>query len=241
MRGKKKEINIPNKLRQRAALWANVVLKCKHAEERLALVRVQLGQLVGLSPQSVPFFQLEDGAQVNGVVPALPLAVASLLRRVLARRPHRAQQGYLATEGVRLAPDPVAERLEDLPRCLFVPVAAGHLERRLAVNKIQAGFGDDDGVVVEPQAALGERLALTVLPLQLLFADLSVIEAPCEHGVKQHSSSPRKKHLPMLKMTTCVPVAGLLGSKVLLNEGNLTCDLILVCLLDYLLSLWTHH
>lgn len=63
----------------------DVVLKCKHTEESLALVCLQLGQLVGLGPQFVPHFQLEDGAQVNGVVPALSLAVASLQRRVLTR------------------------------------------------------------------------------------------------------------------------------------------------------------
>lgn len=56
----------------------------------------------------------------------------------------------------------------------FVPFVAGHSERSLAVNKVQAGFGNDDGVVVELEATLSERLALTIPPLQLLFSVLSI-------------------------------------------------------------------
>ena len=44
---------------------------------------------------------------------------------------------------------------------------AGHPERRLAVDEVQARLRDDDLVALEPEAALGERLAYAAPPLQL--------------------------------------------------------------------------
>lgn len=61
----------------------------------------------------------------------------------------------------------MAERCEAFSRTLLVAVVAGDSERRLAVDEVEACLWDDDLVVHQSEAALSERLALTVLPLQL--------------------------------------------------------------------------
>lgn len=154
-----------------------VISKCKYAKESLALVGLQLRRLVGFRPQPVASVQLEHCAQVDGVVPAVSHSVAVLLSRVLARRPHRAHQRGVAADGLGEAQDPVAEGRAVLPGSLLVGVAAGDSEGRLAVDEVQAGFRDDDLVVLQLEAALSERLALTVLPLQLARHTLSFVVA----------------------------------------------------------------
>lgn len=170
--------------------WA---LKCKHTKEVLALVRLQLRQPVGLRPQPVPRSQLEDGAQVDGVVPAVCLAGAPLWLE-LAGRPDGAQQGGAASGGVRVAPHPVAEWRQALPRRLPVPVPAGHLERGLAVDEEEAGGGDEDGVAAELEASLGEGLALIAPPLQLLLPLLVVLDAACKPTNTLKVSKHTNKH-----------------------------------------------
>lgn len=161
-------------------LCLGVISKCKHTKESFALVGLQLWQLVGLRPQSVSSVQLKHCTQINGVVPALSASVAALQSCVLARWPHRAHQRGFATYGVWVAPDPVAERREPFSRSLLVAIAAGDSERRLAVDEVEAGFWDNDLVVHQLEAALSERLALTVLPLQLVFKTLAFFVATCK-------------------------------------------------------------
>lgn len=162
--------------------WA---LKCKHTKEVLALIRLQLGQPVGLRPQPVARSELEDGAQVDGVVPAQPLAGAPLWME-LAGRADGAQQGGAASGEVRVPPHPVAERRQAPPRPLSVPVPAGHLEGGLAVDEVEAGGGDADGVAAELEAPLGEGLALVAPPLQQLLPLLAVLDVACTH-THQHT------------------------------------------------------
>jgi len=52
-------------------------------------------------------------------------------------------------------------------RPLVLVVAAGHSERRLAVDEVEAGFWDDYSVILQVEATLSEGLALAVTPLQL--------------------------------------------------------------------------
>lgn len=165
-----------------------VISKCKHTKESLALVGLQLWQLVGFRPQFVSSVQLKHCAQIDGVVPALPVPVAVLLSGALARRPHRAHQGGFAAYGVWVAPDPVAQRCEVFSRPLLVAIAAGDPERRLAVDEVEAGLRDDDLVVHQSEAALSERLALTVLPLQLVFQTLVVVVATWKQSEKKQLS-----------------------------------------------------
>lgn len=74
----------------------------------------------------------------------------------------------------------MAERREAFSRSLLVAIAAGDSERRLAVDEVEAGFWDNDLVVHQLEAALCERLALTVLPLQLVFKALAFSVATCK-------------------------------------------------------------
>lgn len=140
-------------------------LKCKHAKEGLALLPLHFGQLVGLRAQRVALPQLEHGAQVDGVVPAVAGRLAALRPPgALTRRPHAADQRHPAPHGVGVAPYAVAER-----RRLGVAAvgAAGDAVGRLAVDEVQAALGDDDLVVEQLEAPLGEGLALGAQPLQL--------------------------------------------------------------------------
>lgn len=152
-------------------------LKCKHAKEGHALLSLQLGQLVGLRPQFVAYVQLKHRAQVDGVVPALIFGDVAVRGRALAHRPHPAHQGCIIPHGIGVTPDPVAERREAVSAA--VRVAADDVERRLAVDKVEAGFGDDDLVVHELEVALGERLALIAHPLKQI---VGFIVASCNRG-----------------------------------------------------------
>lgn len=61
----------------------------------------------------------------------------------------------------------MAERREAASRSVVVAAfAAGHPERGLAVDEVQARVGDNDSVVVQLEAALSEGLTLVLYPLQ---------------------------------------------------------------------------
>ncbi|TNN32330.1 Gamma-aminobutyric acid type B receptor subunit 1 [Liparis tanakae] len=138
-------------------------------------------QLIGLRPQRVAALQLEGGAQVDGVVPALAVLPGAA---ALTRRPHGVHQRRLPAQRVRVAPDAVAEgrvassssrRLLLLLLFLAAAIAARHPEGRLAVDEVEAGLRDHDAVVGHQEAALGEGLALAAAPLQPAARTLAVV------------------------------------------------------------------
>lgn len=81
---KKHILNVHNNLRH-CAERRIFLSKCKHAEESLSVVGVQLRQLVGLRPQFVSLVQVKHCPQVNGGVPAMFPSAAPLWSRVLTR------------------------------------------------------------------------------------------------------------------------------------------------------------